>query len=394
MASLRAGTRKDGSTYVQVLYRVDGKQSSTSFEDMASAVKFQMLARKFGPAKALETIQTDPELLTLTVTEWLEHHIEHLTGVRKSTLHDYRAYMKNDIVPALGELPLMVLSRDDIARWVQVMVDKGASGKTIANKHGFLSSVLNAAVRAGHIPTNPAVGQRLPTSERADMVCLTREEFAKLLASVTEPWRPLVEFLVASGCRWGEATALRPSDVDRKAGTVRITRAWKRTYDRGGYEIGPPKTKRSIRTINVPKSVLEKLHYSGDWLFVNRAGRPVRHNGFHDRVWQPATERVWPSVDAEGNPIDKSKLVRRPRVHDLRHTCASWMVLAGVPLPVVQAHLGHESINTTISLYTHLDRRSSEAAADAIAAVLAGGQSGPDKFTSRGVASDSNRHLP
>ena len=52
MASLRAGTRKDGSTYVQVLYRVDGKQSSTSFEDMASAVKFQMLARKFGPAKA------------------------------------------------------------------------------------------------------------------------------------------------------------------------------------------------------------------------------------------------------------------------------------------------------------------------------------------------------
>jgi integrase len=373
MASLRSGTRKDGSTYVQVLYRVEGKQSSTSFEDMASAVKFQKLARKFGPAKALETLQTDPELLTLTVGEWLDHHIEHLTGVRKSTLYDYRAYAKNDIVPTLGDLPLLVLASDDIARWVQVMAEKGASGKTIANKHGFLSSALNAAVRAGQIPSNPAAGQRLPTSERVDMVCLTRDEFGKLLASVTEPWRPLVEFLVASGCRWGEATALRPSDVDRAAGTVRITRAWKRTYDRGGYEIGPPKTKRSIRTINVPSSVLDKLDYAADWLFVNRAGRPIRHNGFHDRVWQPAIERVWPSVDADGNPVDKSKLVRRPRVHDLRHTCASWMVLAGVPLPVVQAHLGHESINTTISLYTHLDRRSSEAAADAIAAVLAGG---------------------
>jgi integrase len=376
MASLRSGTRKDGSTYVQVLYRVDGKQSSTSFEDMASAVKFQNLARKFGPTKALETIQTDPELLTLTVAEWLEHHIEHLTGVRKSTLYDYRAYAKNDIVPTLGELPLIVLSGDDIARWVQFMAEKGASGKTIANKHGFLSSALNAAVRAGHIPSNPAAGQRLPTSERADMVCLTREEFGQMLAAVTEPWRPLVEFLIASGCRWGEATALRPSDVNRAAGTVRITRAWKRTYDRGGYEIGPPKTKRSIRTINVPKSVLDKLDYSGDWLFVNRAGRPIRHNGFHDRVWQPAIERAWPSRDAEGNLVDKSKLVRRPRVHDLRHTCASWMVLTGVSLPVVQAHLGHESINTTISLYTHLDRRSSEAAADAIAAVLAGSAAG------------------
>ena len=49
MASLRKGTRKDGSTYVQVLYRADGKQTSTSFEDIASATKFKKLVEKFGP---------------------------------------------------------------------------------------------------------------------------------------------------------------------------------------------------------------------------------------------------------------------------------------------------------------------------------------------------------
>jgi len=65
--------------------------------------------------------------------------------------------------------------------------------------------------------------------------------------------------------------------------------------------------------------------------------------------------------------------VLRPRIHDLRHTCASWMVMAAVPMPVVQQHLGHESINTTISLYTHLDRRSMEAAAVAIGQALTGG---------------------
>src|ERR1700734_2017556 len=227
MASLRPGKRRDDSTYVQVLYRLDGKQSSTSFEDLASAQKFQKLVEKFGPAKALETLGADPGFSAMTVREWIEHHIEHLTGLRKSTLYDYRSYLKNDIDEALGDLPLTALSRDDIARWMQHLAECGASGKTIANKHGFLSSALNAAVRAGRIAANPAVGQRLPTSERQEMVCLSKEDFGRLLDNITEYWRPLVEFLVASGCRWGEATALRPADVDRAANTVRISRAWK-----------------------------------------------------------------------------------------------------------------------------------------------------------------------
>jgi integrase len=373
MASLRAGKRRDGSAYVQVLYRLDGKQSSTSFEDLASAQKFQKLVEKFGPAKALDTLGADPGFSAMTVREWIEHHIEHLTGLRKSTLYDYRSYLKNDIVDALGDLPLTTLSRDDVARWMHGLSATGASGKTIANKHGFLSSALNAAVRAGRIASNPAAGQRLPTSERQDMICLSHDDFGRLLGNISEYWRPLVEFLVASGCRWGEGTALRPADIDRANGTVRIARAWKRTYDRGGYEIGPPKTKKSIRTINVPKSVLDKLNYSNEWIFLNKAGRPVKGNGFHDRIWRPAIERTWPSVDEAGNPITGgSILMLRPRIHDLRHTCASWLVMAGVPLPVIQQHLGHESINTTIRLYAHIDRRSMEAAAAVIGEALGG----------------------
>jgi hypothetical protein len=97
VASLRRGTRRDGSTYVQVLYRLNGTQSSTSFEDLASATKFQKLVDKFGPAKALETFGIDPEFSAMTVHEWIEHHIDHLTGLRKSSLYDYRSYLRNDI---------------------------------------------------------------------------------------------------------------------------------------------------------------------------------------------------------------------------------------------------------------------------------------------------------
>jgi hypothetical protein len=90
---------QDGTAYVQVLYRFDGKQTSTSFEDLRSATKFKDLVDRFRPAKALEVIGSDPELATMTVAEWLDYYIAHLTGLRKSTLYDYKSYVKNDIVP-------------------------------------------------------------------------------------------------------------------------------------------------------------------------------------------------------------------------------------------------------------------------------------------------------
>jgi integrase len=95
------------------------------------------------------------------------------------------------------------------------------------------------------------------------------------------------------------------------------------------------------------------------FLFTNGAGNPVRSQEFFNGGWKPGRERAL----AAG-------LTKSPRVHDLRHTCASWMIAAGVPLPIIQQHLGHESIQTTIGVYGHLDRRSAQVAADAIGSVL------------------------
>jgi integrase len=205
---------------------------------------------------------------------------------------------------------------------------------------------------------NPCEGQHIPATEQEENVFLSHEQFALLRDNVTEFWRPLVEFLVASGARWSEATALRPSNVNRQEGTVRIERAWR---DDDNDTPGPTKTRKSRRTINVPSTVLDKLDYSNEWLFVNRVGDRVKHRGFLDRVWTPAVARAG---------LDPA-----PRIHDLRHTCASWMIAKSVPLPVIQQHLGHESITTTIGVYGHLDRASARAAAAAIAEAL--GQASP-----------------
>lgn len=122
----------------------------------------------------------------------------------------------------------------------------------------------------------------------------------------------------------------------------------------------------SVRTINVPTTVLEKLDLTGERVFTNsgrgRAGDtgPVRIQSFNPNVWTPAVKR------ARDNGLRK-----KPRIHDLRHTCASWLIQAGRPLPAVQQQLGHESITTTVGVYGHLDRSSGKGNADAIGAMLA-----------------------
>jgi integrase len=367
VAFIRERKRNDGTPYYSVTYRVGGRgsrQSSTSFSEKSQADRFCALVDSLGVQRALEVagIADTPQrtMSTLTVSEYLDRHITGLSGVERQTITDYRRYTRNDIGPAFGLVPLRKLTREDVAAWVNAMHLAGAANGTMLNKHGFLSSVLKRAVEDGHLVANPCDGVRVPRTEEQEMVFLSRDEYQTLKAAFSDHYQPLIEFLVSSGCRAGEALALKPSDVHRDASTVRIQRAWKRDESGGGYYLGPPKTRKSIRTINVPKSVLDQLDYSREWLFTTTKGEPIRLGSWRSNVWYKTLRSLRASGCFE----------KAPRIHDLRHTCASWMIQAGVPLPVIQAHLGHESIKTTVDRYGHLDRSSHVAAADAISKML------------------------
>jgi integrase len=145
---------------------------------------------------------------------------------------------------------------------VRLIGEKGLAPKTIANVHGLLSAAMTTAVRLGYRADNPCVGVVLPKSvaTRDEMTVLTRDEFALLLSKVSGFYQPLVLTLVATGLRWGEATALTAGDVDLDArpATLRVTKAWKRDADRHWY-VGPPKTKRARRTVSLPDELVDVL---------------------------------------------------------------------------------------------------------------------------------------
>ena len=186
---------------------LNGKQSSSSFNDHAEAVEIPGAGRteRAQPRRWKSGQPKTPGVDGFTVASWCTHHADHLTGVNEATRTRYRRYIANDIAPSkIGPLPLAALTNADAAHWLNSLT---GSAKTAANKHGFLAGALNAAVRARHISANPCDGNRLRRDEPAEMVFLTHDEFRHPAVPRQRLLAASGGILVASGARWGEATA-------------------------------------------------------------------------------------------------------------------------------------------------------------------------------------------
>lgn len=349
MASIRKRPRKDGTVTWAVLWRDSdtGKQTSRSLATEADAkmLKDFLDANNNSFALAAEAASR-LNSKSPTVQQVVADHIETLTATSPGTRKTYRGQASIHIYPALGAIPVDRLTRAEVARWFNELPVAAKSKKNI---HAILSAALKTAIADGLITDNVALGIRAAAeSNTFEPVFLSEGQMSIIYSALPQRWRLFVELLENTGLRYGEATALRWQDVESKNGRVllRVTRAWRRGDD--GEYIGPPKTKKSRRTVTLPLWLGEKLLDSrGDspadaLLFTRLSGRHLSNSYFHLNVWMPLMKQVAGEIGV------------KPRIHDLRHTHASRLIAKGVPLPVIQARLGHESITTTVNTYGHL----------------------------------------
>jgi len=288
-----------------------------------------------------------------TVAAWLGEYVGKLTALEDSTRAAYRRIVAQHVkVAPFGSIPLAAVTRDDFRQWVawqQTIV----APKTLSNHRALISAGLAEAVHIGKLDRNPCAGVRMPRPDAgrtgAAMSILTPAEVARVVSVLTpDVLKPLPIVLARTGLRWGEVTALRAGDIvlDGDNPTLTVNRAWKRGATGGVYYLGVPKSRRSRRTIALDPETVEVL-------------LPLTEG-------YPADALIFPGRGGNGRsmfmdhfgPACDIALGRRVRIHDLRHTHASWLITAGVPLPTIQARLGHESITTTINVYGHLMRES------------------------------------
>lgn len=401
MASKRQRAKADGTVSYEALYRQDGRQKSRSFHDRKSRDDFIKLIDQIGLAETLdvyEAMDAESDKPIPQLGPYAHADVDLRTGITDRTRRDYHRQIDRDW-GILAKLPVDKVTPNHIRTWVRAMERNGLSGKTIKNKHGLVASVFITAMADPTLGLtyNPCAKTKLPRTDTGEdeMIFLTQAEFALLLDYVPRDWQAFTTTLVSTGIRFGEIVALTVKDWEPETGpygSLRVNKAMKRTPT--GFTVGPPKTKKSNRTVPVAPQItalMEEITMGRDGtdlLFPHpRTGSMIKHAMFHEHVWRAAvnlanglpTGRRKAAAEATENsifygirPAQKGqRLGKFPRVHDLRHTAASWMLETTGDIQAVQYMLGHESITTTVDRYGHLIPRRQYAIAEGMRNALA-----------------------
>lgn len=364
MAFIRVLTRSDGTLAHKIVWRdaQTKKQSSFTTDSETEAELIKRLLDANGQSFNLANkAVAEQRSHSPSVNTVIEGYLGELTGIESATKRDYERMWKNHIHNSIGTKKIEFVDKAAVIKWFE-SIDR--SPKTKKNVHAVLSSAFKWAIEEGHMKENPAVGVSSPrgSMQPREAVFLSREEVDQIINQIGD-YGLFIELLAGAGLRYNEATALRRRDLiqtDPDHFSIDVTRAWKNTIH--GFQIGSPKTRSSLRRVTLSRdlsikvqSLVQKLKYD-ELVFTKPSGSYLRAGYFYTYHWEPALTHL----------LATGQLLKRPRVHDLRHTHASWLIDAGVPLPVIQKRLGHSSISVTVDTYGHLANDADMKAADAL----------------------------
>jgi integrase len=237
--------------------------------------------------------------------------------------------------------------------------------------HRVLSAALRQAVKWQLLPANPCDAVTAPRVERRQ----TRVLDADGAAARIEAARPRAMFMpvllgVMCGLRRGELAALTWHHVDLDAARLQIVVSAEQTSQ--GVRIKPPKSGRS-RVVAMPALVVEELrrHRLKQAEELLKIG--VRQSNETYVCLQPNYEPWTPcNLSSTFAKLIKATGLPRIRLHDLRHSHATHLLVANVHPKIVQERLGHANIGITMNLYSHVMPGMQDEAASRVDAVLRG----------------------
>ena len=326
--------------------------------------------------RLLRTLDTGEHVdpTRMTVKQWLASWLASVREEVSPKSHErYTEIVANFLTPELGALAITKLAPSHIqaayTKWATEGRCDGKPGglspRTRRHIHRILEAALGRAVEQQVLARNPADAfkKRLPKVDRKEMTTLTMEQSARLLEAIQHNrvyWPVLLA--LATGMRRGEILALRWRNIDLERGTVRVVESLEQT--KAGLRFKAPKTEKT-RAITLPAFGVEELRRLKRQQAEELLALGIRQTG-----------QTLACARLDGSPLPPRSLTHeycrvarrvtdgpRVRFHDLRHSHATQLLLAGIHPKVAQERLGHSSITVTLDLYSHVTDTMQEDAA-------------------------------
>lgn len=392
----------------------DGRRryARNTFARKSDADRFLALTE----GKILRGEWTDPERARVKLGDYVRTWIDQHPGLRPRTVELYNRLLRKQIAPHLGAMAVGDITTAVVREWRATQLTDGVSASQTAKAYRLLRAVLSTAVSDDLIPRNPCrirgAGDEKPDErpvlslpqvfELADLVgrhpkgnvrqvaasryrvryrtpdgaahrlaeeFATRREAERALWRLTldgtaaftndRRFRALVLLATFASLRWGEAIALRRSDLDTKQGTVTVARQFLQ-MDGGHVQIGPPKSRAGKRSVAVPTAILPAVREHLDQyaeprpdalVFTGPKGGVLRRNNFRRATrWAEA-------VEALGVP--------GLHFHDLRHTGNMFAARSKASLRDLMDRMGHDSVRAAL-IYQHATAEADRAIAEAM----------------------------
>jgi len=284
--------------------------------------------------------------------EWLTHA---QSGLAASTHTLYTLLVESHIKPALGKLKLDQLTPLHIQRFYKQLEEPGSNrnsskrglgAKAIKNIHGVLHKALAQAVRWGLLARNPADAVDLPKMTRPKVNAASPKELQQIMQAIEHvgEWRLPILITIGTGMRRGEVLALQWQDYNPEEKTLSVRQALSQINEKHVI-LKSTKTDRA-RVVLLNNSLAEEL------------------NRYHELTpYRAPTD--WICSQDDGNHHTPRHLTRaferiirrlglKLTLHGLRHSHATALIAAGVPVKTVSERLGHSTVVITQDTYTHV----------------------------------------
>jgi integrase len=346
-----------------------GKTRQQAAEQLAKALREKQQGTFIAPHK-------------IGMGEWLDTWLWEYKKprLRPITFDTYEMLVRRHLKPALGHILLQDVRPEHLQHYYNQKTQQGLDAQTVRLHHVILSNALARAEKHQLVARNVCRLVEPPRQTRKEMRTLAIGQVTTQLLPSLKGHRLYAAFLTLfmMGLRRGELLGLRWQDIDWQAEVLHIRQTLGRVKN---YETGrthlvfqEPKTELSRRTLPLPEACVIALRQ-------HRARQAEEKLA----LGQAYKDHTLVFCQADGRPTDPralnlyfSQTLERAglpsiRLHDTRHTYATWLLEQGVSPKVVQTMLGHSRIAMTLDIYSHVSLDLEKQAAAKLNAALMSG---------------------